>query len=85
MVVTEDYQRTRISVHVKNIEVMTVKELFELMTVEKMSQVVMPFGDQFFFHVALVPDAVESAKLSDHIKKCTYEAIKKANARYEEK
>lgn len=82
MVLTHDYQKTRVSVHVKNIEKMTVKELFEFMITGQMSQTVMPFGDQFFFHIAMVADAGESAKLSDHIKRCTYEAIQKANARY---
>jgi hypothetical protein len=83
---TEEYQRTRISLTVKNIDTLTVKDLIKWMLEDRMSQVVVPFNtgaQEAFVHVALVFDAVESAKLSDHVKRCTYESIKKANAKYE--
>lgn len=84
---TEEYQRTRMSVDVVNSKTMTVGDLLLYMMERKLSQVVIPFvggecDTPIFFHVAAVVDQQESAKLSDDVKKRTYAAIVKVNAKY---
>lgn len=79
---TEPHQRGRTSVDVADIDTMTVKELLLYMMDKHVSSLVIPFGTEIFAHVALVFDHVESSKLSEHLKKVTYVAIQKQNAKY---
>lgn len=75
--------RDRITFGVINPKTTTIQDLLDRMMTERISQFVLPYGDELFVHIAVLFDRVESSKLEVHLSKVTLAAIQKANARTE--